>query len=588
MVRCAFVIRVSDSRQHGTRGDSFENQKSQLEAYIDFLNKAHQGQSDSSEIYVPEYVMHDTYRLDGVPGDKSLDDFRIQELRDDILQGNVDLVLATRLDRFGRSVTKFLDFYKFLQDNKVDLAVTHYQIDTSTSGGKFVMTILMAVAEMQRDQMSENQMKIHRTHFYRGRKSGGSPPLGFTNHPSRPGYEIVEEGEAAVIRCLFQTFISMRSYEKTARELNAKGFRTKEKNPFKGKAVKSLLQNKRYIGMLEYNKAQKGVEGGGYDCRFPDNPEDWPAIVDNHTFEKAAIIMEEIGKGYSRNSSKKQTYPYPLIGIIHCGFCGDPMESDSTAKKATDSTLATHNYYACCNEKCPGRDDIPEHFRGKRRNGISAQVLDKAIKEYIRDTVLSNSEHISEIVDYTNRDLKTSIPDKKKFLRATQHRLEEVIKLKEGSAKALSSLDSITDSAPFSSVIDDIKRYSDEAAKIRESISKQEKELDELQKNLITPEFLRRTLEILVDCETIFEPERQKALIHAVIQDVRVHLREITIRLNSQQLNRIARHESNANKLVRGSGGGSGSGWMGPLLDGFERSDCWYAHRDSNPKPSGP
>lgn len=60
-----------------------------------------------------------------------------------------DTLVAVRLDRFGRSVQHLLKLSEDLAARGIDLVCTDQPIDTTTSVGKLIFTILAAVAEFE-------------------------------------------------------------------------------------------------------------------------------------------------------------------------------------------------------------------------------------------------------------------------------------------------------------------------------------------------------------------------------------------------------------------------------------------------------
>lgn len=66
-----------------------------------------------------------------------------------------DLVVAVKLDRLGRSVINLRNVVEDLNTWNVGLKMLDQEIDTTTSSGRFMLTILSAVAELEREMISE-------------------------------------------------------------------------------------------------------------------------------------------------------------------------------------------------------------------------------------------------------------------------------------------------------------------------------------------------------------------------------------------------------------------------------------------------
>ncbi len=70
-------------------------------------------------------------------------------LRLAISAGNVDVVLATKLDRISRSVKDALEFFSLCDEHGVRVVVVDQGFDTSTASGRLVRTILAAIGEFE-------------------------------------------------------------------------------------------------------------------------------------------------------------------------------------------------------------------------------------------------------------------------------------------------------------------------------------------------------------------------------------------------------------------------------------------------------
>lgn len=88
-----------------------------------------------------------------------------------------DVVVITKLDRLGRSLRDLLALVADLDDRGVDLKVLDQAIDTTGPAGKLTFAILGAVAEFERDLISERTKDGLAAARARGRKGGRRPAL---------------------------------------------------------------------------------------------------------------------------------------------------------------------------------------------------------------------------------------------------------------------------------------------------------------------------------------------------------------------------------------------------------------------------
>jgi DNA invertase Pin-like site-specific DNA recombinase len=87
-----------------------------------------------------------------------------------------DTLVVWKLDRLGRSIQHLIQTITALQERKVSFKCLQESIDTSTSGGKLIFHIFSALAEFERDLISERTGAGLKAARARGRL-GGRPTL---------------------------------------------------------------------------------------------------------------------------------------------------------------------------------------------------------------------------------------------------------------------------------------------------------------------------------------------------------------------------------------------------------------------------
>lgn len=99
------------------------------------------------------YMVADVYS-DVVSGMKSRRP-ELGRLLSDMRTGKFNMVVVWKLDRLGRSLQHLLKLVDEFQRWNIDFACVSQNIDTSTASGKFTFHILGAVAEFERELISE-------------------------------------------------------------------------------------------------------------------------------------------------------------------------------------------------------------------------------------------------------------------------------------------------------------------------------------------------------------------------------------------------------------------------------------------------
>lgn len=86
-----------------------------------------------------------------------------------------DVLTVWRLDRLGRSLRHLIELSDQLQERGIGLQSLSEGIDTSTPSGRFMFSILGALASMEREVLIERTKAGLRAAAARGRR-GGRPP----------------------------------------------------------------------------------------------------------------------------------------------------------------------------------------------------------------------------------------------------------------------------------------------------------------------------------------------------------------------------------------------------------------------------
>jgi len=100
-----------------------------------------------------------------------------QKLQQDIFLGKVDTVVCWKLDRLSRSLTDGVKTLCGWLEKKVRVISITQQLDFSGITGQLVMAVLFALAQMERENLSENTKRGLAAAKDRGVKLGKRPVL---------------------------------------------------------------------------------------------------------------------------------------------------------------------------------------------------------------------------------------------------------------------------------------------------------------------------------------------------------------------------------------------------------------------------
>ena len=86
---------------------------------------------------------------------------------------NVNTVLVFKLSRFGRNAADVLTSLQILESYGVNLNCVEDKLDSATDTGKFMLTIISAVAEMEKDNIRVQTMAGRIKKARNGERNGG-------------------------------------------------------------------------------------------------------------------------------------------------------------------------------------------------------------------------------------------------------------------------------------------------------------------------------------------------------------------------------------------------------------------------------
>ena len=119
------------------------------------------------------YDNADCIYIDKMSGD-SKDRPELQRLLTDLQTG--DTVVVKSIDRLSRSTRDLLELETFIRSKQAFLKILDLNIDTSSSLGKFFLTIIAAIAQLERDTIRERVIEgvaiAKAQGKYKGREKG--------------------------------------------------------------------------------------------------------------------------------------------------------------------------------------------------------------------------------------------------------------------------------------------------------------------------------------------------------------------------------------------------------------------------------
>lgn len=344
----------------------------------------------------------------------------------DIQNGTkVDFVIVYKLSRFGRNAADILNSLELIQSYGVELICVEEGIDSSQTSGKLLISVLSAVAEIERENILEQTMNGRREKARQGLWNGGPAPYGYILKDNKL---FINEEEAEIVRTIFDKFISTKiGYGGIAKYLNYQGIK---KNPnckmaldtWSGPFVKDVLDNPVYCGKIAYGRRVRERKKGSKYEYITVNSDDYILVDGQHD----PIISEEIWEtahqkrlrtGLKPKAKTGQERKHLLTGLLRCPKCGGLMYCNRHAWTNKDGTYKDVYYYYCGHSDGT-RGAICDYKAKLKKIDIEPLVV-ALIKK-----IVSDKQFASEIQNRIGLQADSSVVDKE--LYNFRNKLKEV------------------------------------------------------------------------------------------------------------------------------------------------------------------
>jgi site-specific DNA recombinase len=323
----------------------------------------------------------------------------------------IDTILVYKLDRLGRESRLILNVVSDLEALGLQIKSMTEPFDTSTPSGRFLLTILSAVAGLERDTIIQRSVEGSNRLAREGAWLGGIVPYGYqvvgrdrnsrlvVSEQAMPGFNV---SEADIVRLIYtMTVEEQKSCQVIADYLNALGVppvylrdrrevrRGKRKLATSGiwraGRVRGIIVNPTYKGLHQYGKHSKKqrevIE------------REVPAIVSAEIWERAQVVLHEHIL-FSRRNAKRS---YLLRGIIKCAHCGLTYIGLGWSTSKGDPKV-----YYVCNGRHQARRLFGTRDKKCLAKSVDGAMLEAAIWQDIEKFLRNPGEVLELLVEQMN------------------------------------------------------------------------------------------------------------------------------------------------------------------------------------------
>ena len=324
-IRCAAYCRVSS--------DS-EDQLNSFMAQTRYYEKAF----ENSEI---EQLV-DIYADEGITGTREDKRDEFQRMISDCRKGKIDRIYTKSISRFARNTKDCLKNIRELKSLGITVLFEKENIDTADMTDEMMITIMGGLAQEESTSISQNMRWSVQKRMQNGTYKNATPPFGFKK---ANGDLDVDENQAAIVRQMFEWYVSGYGFQAIANKLNSMNIpSSKQSVLWKADNVKYVLKNERYIGNAVYQQSYvteslPHIKKRNYGekqkyCATGVNQQ----IVDKETFYAVQKLLKSRHRDFETNV-------YPLSKKVFCGKCGATYKRRNRRSGAF-WLCRTHDIYA--------------------------------------------------------------------------------------------------------------------------------------------------------------------------------------------------------------------------------------------------
>jgi site-specific DNA recombinase len=462
-------IRVSTDMQ--AQGESPENHRDRAKYYC----KAKK-----------DWKIVETYDLSGVSGKSVIEHPEAKRMLADVASGKIKALVFSKLARLARNVKELLEISEHFKQHNACLVSIDESLDTSTPAGKLLYTVIGALAEWERGEISARAAAAIPVRAREGRRIGGMQPFGY--HWIDKHNLVPKEEDALIVRKAFELFAQHKKMKYVRDLLNESGHRTK-KAKWSDTTLKRMLVNEVYIGKYRRNYSKSKGEKKSWEWK-PES--EWIVIdveplISKELWDEVQSVFSTRTQVYSTGVPKEGKFLFS--GILNCE-CGGKMYVSSYKSM-------TIPRYACM--KCKNR---------AWEDGLTDYVLQALRSIVVQPELLKSPDDQGEVTTRKRYELETA--------------QRELVKNKKAIEKTFGLFEDGNISKEL--IVGRLQPLELRQQQLRDEVYRLEAELSNLEQTEVGRQYLISQAQTLAAMWDVLSEDDRRRLLRELLLEIRVGL----------------------------------------------------------------
>jgi len=371
------------------------------------------------------WQVKEVYHLEAISGKSVMGLPETQKMLDHIKSGHITGLIFSKLARLARNTRELLEFADIFRKYNADLISLQEAIDTSSPAGRLFYTMIAAMAQWEREEISDRVAASVPIRAKLGKSTGGQAAFGYEWKEKKL---VPNPKEAPIRKLIYEMFLEHQRKKTVARLLNEAGYRTRNGSKFTDTTVGRLLRDTTAKGLRRANWTKGPPDKG--QKRIIKAPSEWinvpvePTISEELWNRCNAILDEQEKKG--KRPARKTVQLFAGYTFCHCGY-----------KMYVPSNSPKYICYKCRNKI--GTTDLEEIFHQQLKTFFFSSTeitnylsqADQVIKEKenLLNTIGEEKRKTEQDMDkiyraYTNNEI--SMDSFGKRYRPLEERLKQI------------------------------------------------------------------------------------------------------------------------------------------------------------------